>query len=120
MSDEDENAVSLTPLTVTSRKSSRTNYNYCVICQKNTEEKTRVAKVSSVRKLIAALQARKDDVTERLLKDPENVLLENRIIWHSRCYEAVTSKTNLQFRSRPDSEKEDGPVPKKPRVSRFS
>jgi uncharacterized protein (DUF1919 family) len=120
MSDEDENAVSLTPLTVTSRKCSRTNFNYCVICQKNTEETTRVAKVSPVRKLIAALKARKDDVTERLLKDPENVLLENRIIWHSRCYEAATSKTNLQFRSRQDSEQEDGPVPKKPRVSRFS
>ena len=74
-----------------------TSLDKCIFCQTNNDVNLRMAKLSSIEKVKAALEVRQDEVSKRL--SPSDLcLIEGKVIlWHSSCYEAYTSKQNLQY-----------------------
>ena len=74
----------------------RTNFEKCLLCQKDSNEKLRNAQEASIKNLIDALEIRKDDNYERLKPDFQS-LKQNDIVWHPNCYKTCTSKHNLKI-----------------------
>ena len=74
-----------------------TSFDKCIFCQTNNDVNLRMAKLSSIEKVKAALEVRQDEVSKRL--SPSDLcLIEGKVIlWHSSCYETYTSKQNLQY-----------------------
>ena len=90
--DDDEFCMSLLP----SKKKKPTNFEKCIICQKDSKETLRKGKDVSIKTLVSALEIRQDDVYQRL--KPDLYSLEGTSVhWHSKCYESCTSKRNLSF-----------------------
>ena len=75
------------------------NLEKCIICQNHKTDNLSLAKEESIKTFIAALEIRKDDVFERIQThfSPDFYeMLKQEIKWHSSCYGAYTSKTNLK------------------------
>ena len=78
------------------KRPKRTNFEQCILCHTNTGEHSRKPQAASIRTLIAALEARDDDVLHRLKQDIDN-LFELPVRWHSSCYGSCTSVHNLKY-----------------------
>lgn len=80
---------------------SRTDYGKCVICQVNTSAVSR--KVTSTEKLTQALEARKDEVSKRLLTDiqtNEKWLEVYSPMWHDKCRNWYTNEKSFKLAER--------------------
>lgn len=82
-------------LTLLCEEPKTTNYKKCVICQADSNETLRKGRETSINTLISSLQIRNDNQYERLKSDFE-ALPEIDVLWHSKCYAIITSKTNLE------------------------
>ncbi|CAB4025743.1 Hypothetical predicted protein, partial [Paramuricea clavata] len=73
-----------------------TCFDKCIFCQTGNAN-LRVAKPSSLEKVVSALKQRQDEVSQRLTPNDLCHVEGKHVLWHSSCYEAFTSKQNLQF-----------------------
>lgn len=73
-----------------------TCFDKCIFCQASNDV-LRVAKLSSIEKVISALEVRQDEVSQRLSPNDLRNVEGKDVFWHSSCYETYTSKQNLRY-----------------------
>ncbi|CAB4005386.1 Hypothetical predicted protein [Paramuricea clavata] len=73
-----------------------TCFDKCIFCQTGNAN-LRVAEPSSLEKVVSALKQRQDEVSQRLTPNDLCHVEGKRVLCHSSCYEAFTSKQNLKF-----------------------
>jgi len=84
------------PLPPLPKKRRTTIFTYCMICQTDLKDKLRKGKETSVANFVSKLNARGDNVYERLSPDLE-LLYENEVLWHASCYATYTSAQNIKY-----------------------